>query len=49
MLVYRIGCWYTGWVVSTRYVVLVYGMLGRSYTGWGVSLGDGVLVNGMIC
>ena len=40
VLVYRLGCWYTGWGVSIRDGALVYWM-GWSYTGWGVSIRNG--------
>ena len=44
MLVYRIGCYYTGLNVSNQDGVLVYGM-GCSYTGCGVSIQDGLAKN----
>ena len=41
MLVYGIGCSYTGWGVDIQDELLVYRV--------GVSIRDGVLVNGMGC
>ena len=44
VLVYRLGCYYTGQNVSYQHVVLVYGMW-CWYTGCGVSIQLGVLKN----
>ena len=44
MLVYVMGCYYTGLNVSNQDGLLVYGM-GFSYTGCGVSIQDGVSKN----
>ena len=37
MLVYRMGCSYTGWSVCIQDGVLVY-RIGCLYMGWGVSI-----------
>ena len=44
MLVNGMGCYFSGWGVSLRDGVLVWGV-----TGWGVTFRDGVLVYGMGC
>ena len=54
------GCYYTGWGVSKRDRVLVYGdnvliliqdglIVYSSFRGWGICTRDGVLVYGMGC
>ena len=40
------GCYFPGWGVSIRDVVLV-NRMGCYFPGWGVSVWDGVLVNGI--
>ena len=50
MLVHGMLCYCTGWCVSIRDGVLVYGRGDSiSYTIWSVSIRNGVLVYGMGC